>query len=206
MAHACFLRTRSSAPRRPWNVSALVFAPEAAASRSRAAPLLYEASRARSWSVSAFSSWTKGSRLGTGLPRPARDCSFRPDQQRRRASPARLVTLAERKPPSAVRAAGRRLLFAPGAVTSAARIASLHHASQAVTSERRPFRCKAGSGGADAESRVRRSHLGRHRLATDGARRPATSVWAPADMMNRLTEPQVSVPSRSRLGASSPQV
>jgi hypothetical protein len=52
---------------------------------------------------------------------------------------------------------------------------------EAVTSVRWPLRCKIGSAGPDAGSRVSRSHLGRHRLATDGSgptRCPATSVWS----------------------------
>ena len=49
-------------------------------------------------------------RSGTVAASAARSSGFRPDQQRRRVSPAWLVTQAERKPPSAGRAVGRRLL------------------------------------------------------------------------------------------------
>jgi hypothetical protein len=48
----------------------------------------------------------------------------RPDQQRRRVSPAWLVTQAERKPPSAGRAVGRRLLVPSLQAMSSSRIRS----------------------------------------------------------------------------------
>jgi len=49
-------------------------------------------------------------RSGCARPRERRAVGARPDQQRRRVSPAWLVTQAERKPPSTGRAVGRRLL------------------------------------------------------------------------------------------------
>jgi hypothetical protein len=68
--------------------------------------------------------------LSAGLSPSDRETGgSRSDQQRRRVSAAWLVTQAERKPP---RAPGARPAVgcssAPGAVTSAGRIASLHHA------------------------------------------------------------------------------
>jgi hypothetical protein len=82
-------------------------------SGSRASPtavLAHRPVRRTSANRGPLPSWTKASSLGAGLPWPARDTSFRPDQQRRRVSPPWLVTRVERKPPSAGRAAGCRLL------------------------------------------------------------------------------------------------
>ncbi len=60
-------------------------------------------------------------RLAAGA---ALTAQIRPDQQRRRVSPAWLVTQAERKPPSAGRAVGRRLLVPPIQAMSSSRIRS----------------------------------------------------------------------------------
>ena len=72
---------------------------------------------------------------------------FRPDQQRRPASPAWLLTQAERKPPSAGRAAGRRLLVCTRSrdVGSADRVAASRLLRQCWRRARGDRFCACGS-------------------------------------------------------------
>jgi hypothetical protein len=68
------------------------------------------------------------SRSGTVDASAARSSGIRPDQQRRPASPPWPLTQTERKPPSAGRAAGRRLLVCTRSSDVGSAVASLHHA------------------------------------------------------------------------------
>ena len=90
-----------------------------------------------------------------------------PDQQRPPESPARLLTQAERKPPSAGRAADRRLVVC----TRSSDVGSADRVGASRLRGSRPawwsLRCTFGSASAGAEPLLTRLQLARSRLAPD---------------------------------------
>jgi hypothetical protein len=104
----------------------------------------------------------------------------RPDQQRRRVSRAWLVTQAEGKPPSAGRAAGRRLLVRTRSsdVGSADRVA----ASRLFRQRRRGYRsaCRAAVSPAVYGAHESAAGSGRPELEKPGRAEGRRSLWVRA--------------------------